>query len=121
MEAADASGAVVSGAFGAWYPPLVDDGAQDLTAFLPISAAGLLSKASRSAGVRVDEIPGGAVAVFAHHGSYDDLGENYHQLGAWVATHADALELPVRELYLVGPDATDDDTQWRTEMCWPIQ
>jgi hypothetical protein len=31
-----------------------------------------------------------------------------------------AADGPIRELYIVGPDVTDDPLQYRTEVCWPV-
>jgi len=37
-----------------------------------------------------------------------------------VAQHALAVEGPLREYYLVGPQETADESAWRTEIGWPI-
>jgi DNA-binding transcriptional MerR regulator len=121
FDSAATSGAVVDGSFGGCYPPLMDDDQQDLVAFLQIAEAPLLTLASRGAGVAIGELPGTDVAVIAHRGSYDDLEDTYRSLGAWVASHAEAVDLPVRELYLVGPADTDDQDRFLTEICWPIR
>jgi DNA-binding transcriptional MerR regulator len=120
-EAAAAGDAVVAGPFGGCYPTLVDDDAQEVVAFLPVVSAPLLSPALRAAGARVDELPATDVAVIVHYGGYDDMADTYRNLGAWVAEHAEPRDLPVRELYLVGPADTDDPVEFRTELCWPIR
>ena len=120
-DAAVASGAVVEGAFGACYPTLLDDDSQEVQAFLPIADAPLLSDTVRSTGVRVDELPEVEVAVLAHRGDLDTLDDTYRTLGAWVAGHAEPADMPVRELYLVGPADTDDPAELRTEICWPVR
>jgi effector-binding domain-containing protein len=120
-DAARMSGAVINGAFGACYPTLLVDDAQEITAYLPIAEAPLLSIDSRSEGVAVGELPAAEVAVLVHRGSYDDLPEAYLELGKWVAAHAEPAELPVREVYLVGTDPAVDDEALRTEICWPIR
>jgi DNA-binding transcriptional MerR regulator len=120
-EAATTAGAVVTGAFGGLYPPMVDDDTQEVLAFLPVIDAPLLPASSRSAGVRIGELPASEVAVLAYRGSYDGLPDAYHQLGAWVATHAEPADLPVRELYLVGPADADHPDALRTEICWPLR
>ena len=38
-----------------------------------------------------------------------------------VAEHADPLDLPVREIYVVGAADTDEVDAFRTEICWPIR
>lgn len=120
QAAAAASGAVVAGPFGGCYPPLVDDDVQEVVAFLPVDEPPLLPIEHRSAGVRVGELPACEVAVLGHQGSYDDLEVSYRTLGAWVGTNAEPSDLPVRELYLVGPADTDDPDALRTEICWPV-
>jgi DNA-binding transcriptional MerR regulator len=120
-EAARAAGSVVSGPFGGCYPTLLEDDAQDVVAYLPIEEAWLLPTASRASGVSIDELPTTDVAVLTHHGSYDDLADTYRHLGAWVAEHADPVDLPVREIYVVGAAETDDPDAYRTEVCWPIR
>lgn len=119
-DALSASDAVTDGPVGACYPTLLDDDSQDVVAFAPIVSAPLLSSASRAAGVRVGELPATDVAVIAHRGAYDQIDATYRNLGAWVAAHAEPAELPVRELYLVGPPDVDDPDDYRTEICWPV-
>lgn len=121
FDVASNTGAVVDGPFGGCYPPLLEDDAQDVAAFLPVGAAPLLPAASRAAGVRVDELPATEIAVLAHHGSYDNLADTYLELGGWVAANDEPADLPVRELYLVGPEDTDDPDRFRTEICWPVR
>jgi len=41
-------------------------------------------------------------------------------LATYVTEHALAVEGPIREYYLIGPHETLDETQWRTEIGWPI-
>jgi DNA-binding transcriptional MerR regulator len=120
FDAAAGTAAVVDGPFGGCYPTLLDDDAQEVTAFLPVTGAPLLSDRTRAAGIRLDELPAIEAAVLAHHGEYDTLDDTYRELGAWVAVHAAAAELPVRELYLIGSADTDDPDQFRTEICWPV-
>jgi DNA-binding transcriptional MerR regulator len=118
---ASASAAVVTGGFGACYPTLLDDDAQEVVAFVPIAAPTLVDAQARAAGVRVDDLAATDVAVLVHRGSYDDLADSYHQLGAWVAINAEPTGTPARELYVVDPGESDDPAAWRTEICWPIR
>jgi hypothetical protein len=50
--------------------------------------------------------------------SYDD--DVYGALATHVARHERAADGPLRELYLVGPPDTSDESAWRTEIGWPI-
>ncbi|HEX7994955.1 MAG TPA: MerR family transcriptional regulator [Streptosporangiaceae bacterium] len=121
LDAAAASGAVVAGSFGGCYPPPRDDDTQDVVAFLPVEACGLVPPAFRSAGVEVSDLPATDVAALIHVGDYEKLEDSYRILGMWVADHGDPANLPVREMYLVGEAETDDPEQYRTEICWPIK
>ena len=121
VDAAAASGAVVTGAFGGCYPPPLDDDAQEVVAFLPVAAAPLLPARWRSAGVRVDELAATDVAVLSHLGPYDGLEGTYRELGAWVAAHAEPTGDAVREHYLVGPADGDQPDDYRTELRWPVR
>jgi hypothetical protein len=44
----------------------------------------------------------------------------YAALGTYVAAHGRDGVGPVREHYLADPLDTPDNTQWRTEVCWPL-
>lgn len=93
----------------------------DVVAFVPVAEA--------SAGARVSDgvgrcerltLPGGRFAVAQHHGPYVEIDRSYGALGSHVAVHDTAQPDPIREHYLVGPDHTQDPTQYRTEIWWPI-
>jgi DNA-binding transcriptional MerR regulator/effector-binding domain-containing protein len=65
-------------------------------------------------------IPGGAYAVGVHAGPFVDFDRTYAALGSHVASHETAAPGPIREIYLVGPPETTVESQFRTEVCWPI-
>jgi hypothetical protein len=44
----------------------------------------------------------------------------YATLGSYATTHEISIDGPVREYYLRGADDTPDETDWRTEIGWPI-
>lgn len=120
VAAAGAADAPMVGSFGGCYPPLLDDNAQDVVAFVPVARTPLLPKDFRSAGVRVGELPATETAVLTHVGGYETLEDSYRTLGTWVAANAEPVDLPVRELYVVGDGDTDAAENFRTEICWPI-
>jgi len=66
-------------------------------------------------------LPQQRFAVAIHAGAYADCDLTYGQLGSHVAEHDVGLAQPIVEVYLVGPDHTNDPNQYRTEICWPIQ
>ena len=65
-------------------------------------------------------IPSAELAVIVHNGSHADYDRSYGALGAYVTTHALAVDGPIREYYLVGPLETRDESLWRSEIGWPI-
>jgi DNA-binding transcriptional MerR regulator len=65
-------------------------------------------------------IPPVELATIAHSGPYTGIDRAYGALGAYVTQHALGIDGPIREYYLVGPTDTDDETNWRTEVGWPI-
>jgi DNA-binding transcriptional MerR regulator len=70
--------------------------------------------------ITVTELPAAELAVTVHHGPHDDIDVTYGRLGAWVTSHALAVNGPVHETYLKGPRDTSTPSQWRTEIGWPI-
>jgi hypothetical protein len=59
-------------------------------------------------------------ATLVHAGSYTDIDLTYGSLATYVTQHALAVEGPLREYYLVGPQDTPEESAWRTEIGWPI-
>ncbi len=96
---------------------ILDGDPETVTAYLPIDQPAAIDP---GAGIEVVEIPAATVAVAVHQGGYDSIGDSYASLGAWVAYHARAADGPVREIYLVSYDQTDDPTRFRTEIHWPV-
>ncbi len=70
--------------------------------------------------IEVTEFPPVELAVTVHPGPHDDIDVTYGRLGAWVATHALAVDGPIQETYLVGPRDTPAPAAWRTEIGWPV-
>jgi effector-binding domain-containing protein len=70
--------------------------------------------------VVVSEVPAARVAVLVHAGGYEAIADSYRTLGAWVAHNATPAGLPVREIYVVSFDETDDPARFRTEIHWPL-
>lgn len=111
-----------AGPAGARYEGEVGDGPEPVTAFIPIGEPlPAEPKGPKPAGVELIELPAITAAVAVHDGSYDLIGDTYASLGAWVAYHAEPIEQPVRELYVVSFDQTDDVDRFRTEIHWPIR
>jgi effector-binding domain-containing protein len=60
------------------------------------------------------------LATLIHEGSHANIDLAYGSLATYVTRHALAVEGPLREYYLVGPQDTTDESRWRTEIGWPI-
>jgi DNA-binding transcriptional MerR regulator/effector-binding domain-containing protein len=71
---------------------------------------------------RVDShaLPSVELATIVHEGSHVDIDRSYGALARYVTERAIALDGPIRERYLVGRHDTHDESQWRTEVGWPI-
>ncbi|MEU2039519.1 MerR family transcriptional regulator [Nocardia niwae] len=116
-EALAAAGITPAGVGGATYGTDFfeqDEGA--VVAFVPLADAVVALPPELSA----IELPARRFAVAVHEGPFEDFDRTYGALGSHVAEHDVALSEPIREMYLVGPDVSDDPATYRTEVCWPI-
>jgi DNA-binding transcriptional MerR regulator len=65
-------------------------------------------------------VPAIELATVVHAGSLANIDLAYGSLATYVTQHALAVEGPLREYYLVGPQDTPEESAWRTEIGWPI-
>jgi DNA-binding transcriptional MerR regulator len=87
----------------------------EATVFIPCKGA------ARAVGrVTPRVIPAVELATIVHEGSPANIDLAYGSLATYVTQHALAVEGPLREYYLVGPQDTPDESAWRTEIGWPI-
>ena len=70
--------------------------------------------------IRPYQSPEVELATIVHAGSHRSIDLAYGALATHVARHERAADGPLRELYLVGPLDTSDESAWRTEIGWPI-
>ncbi|MBL7495597.1 MerR family transcriptional regulator [Frankia sp. CNm7] len=106
-----------AGAGGATYSAeFFERDAGEVVAFVPV-----LPESAPDGDDRFAVLPRQRYAVAVHSGPFADCDLTYGWLGGQVAEHDTAVDGPIREVYLVGPDHTDDPSQFRTEICWPIQ
>jgi DNA-binding transcriptional MerR regulator len=99
---------------GKYANELFTEGAGELAVYRPVRAPRPVGR------IAVLELPAAELAVAVHPGSHDDIAVTYGRLGAWVVEHALAVDGPVHETYLVGPRDTPAESDWRTEIGWPI-
>ena len=71
-------------------------------------------------GVDAFVVPEALLALSVHRGPFEELDRTYGALGTHVARNGLGTPGPVREHYLVSPADTDDPSELRTEVCWPI-
>jgi DNA-binding transcriptional MerR regulator len=117
--AARGAGIVVAGPSGATYArEFFEDEAGEVVAFVPVPANAPLVAATD---IEQRDLPGGRFAVTVHAGPFDDFDRTYGALGSHVARDDSGLPDPIRELYVVGADQTDDPANYRTDICWPIR
>ncbi|MFI2477400.1 MerR family transcriptional regulator [Nocardia xishanensis] len=117
-ETLAAAGVAPAGVGGATYAmEFFEDDAGEVVAFVPIATREAIEPPE---GLSVLELPARRFAVAVHSGAFEDFDRTYGALGSHVAEHDTALPEPVRELYLVAPNDTDDPTEYITEVCWPI-
>jgi DNA-binding transcriptional MerR regulator len=65
-------------------------------------------------------VPGVELAITTHVGSLAEIDRAYGALATHVAHYAIGVDGPIREYYLVDRYSTGDETQWRTQIGWPI-
>jgi DNA-binding transcriptional MerR regulator len=76
--------------------------------------------APKAGRVRPMVVPAAELAVVVHRGPIDDIDVTYSQLGSYVKENALAVAGPVRETYVIGAGETDEESQWITEIGWPV-
>jgi DNA-binding transcriptional MerR regulator len=115
-EAVRSSGARRVGHDGALYPTeFFEEDLGEVVAFVPVAA-----EPEPTGRARPVELPGAELAVTLHMGPFSELDQAYGALGTFVAQREIGVQGPIREHYLVGADDTSDESQHRTEVCWPV-
>ena len=121
---ARAQGLIAAGPSGGLYAgDLFQRDAGHATVFLPIATDDPdgQSTAAREIGrVRPVTIPATELAVVRHDGPLADIDLTYGELGAYVMRHEIGVDGPLREHYVRGMLDTDDESDWVTEIGWPI-
>jgi DNA-binding transcriptional MerR regulator len=111
-----ATGARRAGADAALFASeLLEDEQGELTAFIPIEGRGAVSGHPL-----LEVLPAAEYAVAVHLGAFEEADQTFALLGRFVAERAIGVKGPYRENYPVSWLDTTDETQQRTEICWPI-
>ncbi len=80
----------------------------------------VLDEVPSSSRTAMVDIPSGELAIAVHRGWLADLDQTYGALGTYVAEREIGMDGPIREHYLVGELDTDDESNYVTEVCWPV-
>jgi DNA-binding transcriptional MerR regulator len=111
-----AQGAHVTGPGGGVYASeLFQHDRGEATVFIPVADS--VRPIGRVAPV---PIPAAELAIITHQGSLKDADLSYAALGSYATRHEISVDGPLREYYLRGAGDTPDETEWRTEIGWPI-
>lgn len=102
------AGTAPSGPPGALFPVEYRDEPTAITAFFPAATG-------------PDELPAGRFAVATFVGPYTAMAAGYQALGAWLAGTGLAIGGRVREEYLIGPGDGVPESEYRTEIAWPVR
>jgi len=71
--------------------------------------------------VRPGELPAGPAAVATHVGPHEGLEAAWNALRQQAAAMGRRLGDDPWEVYLLGPGTGRDETEWRTELVWPLR
>jgi len=92
------------------------DSEGDIAMCIPIATA---FDSTAETDIEIVELPAGSTASVIHHGSYDNMGESYAAIAAWVVEHGHSIVGPTREVYLNSPAEVAED-ELRTQILFPI-
>lgn len=110
------AGVTPSGPAGALFSSeLFEDERGEVVAFVPVEGA-----AEVSGRVTRFVVPGAELAIALHQGASSRIDQTYGALGTYVVERELGVEGPIREYYLVSAADTEDDSQHRTEVGWPV-
>lgn len=101
-----------------WAHEYFEEERGEVVAFVPVPPG---VRPGRGGGVASGELAGGRFAVAEHFGGFDDFDRTYGALGSHVIRHAVGLPDAIREVYRCGPADSDDPSDYRTEVHWPVQ
>ena len=88
---------------------------------LPLPESGGVEAVPSSVIVHPDELPAGPAAVATHVGPYQGLEATWNWLRERVHGLGRELGDDPWEVYFIGPGSGVDETEWRTELVWPLR
>lgn len=70
--------------------------------------------------IQAGVLPAATVVRAVYRGGYEGLGQAWGELEAWIAANGYTVGPDLWEQYVVGPEASDNPADWRTELNWPL-
>jgi len=105
-----------AGPGGALYPnEFFEVELGEVVVFVPVTG-----EPKPSGRARLVDIPAAEMAVTVHRGPFSELDHTYGALGTFVAERELGVGGPIREYYLVTSAEAKDESEHRTEVCWPV-
>lgn len=114
-ELAGRCGLAMTGPAGAIYPGQDGAGPHTVTAFIPVDGETATDPPQRRT------LTGGHFAIGRHEGPYEQIGDTYRALGAWLSGRGESPAYDIREYYLAGPGDVPDPSGYLTEIAWPLE
>lgn len=71
--------------------------------------------------VIASEVPAFRVACCVYRGAMDGIGAAWGELRNWIEANGHAGKPLMWERYVVGPDSKLDQSEWQTELNWPLE
>src|SRR4029453_1200562 len=78
------------------------------------------SPITASGPVKPGHWPPGWGARPVYHGSYEGLGAAWGEFLAWMEAEGHTAAQDLWEVYLAGPESSDDPAMWRTQLSRPL-
>ena len=93
----------------------MDDALFDFELGVPVA-----SPVTPTGRVQPGELPAATVARTVYHGPYEGLGAAWGEFGDWIGAQGLSPCPDLWEVYLSGPESSDDPGAWRTEFNRPL-
>lgn len=71
--------------------------------------------------IKASKLPGGKVVTAMHIGPYETLHETYNIIQSWIEENGYEGEDNIWDTYLTNPREAQDESNWMTEISWPIK
>lgn len=104
----------IGAAAGIFPSEFVSEGHAEITAFQPVLSAAAVGRVTPLL------VPGGDFAVATHTGPFSNLDCCYGPMGVALAERGISKNDPFREYYVDTPLGVVDQSEFKTDVCWPV-